>query len=172
MMFRRHPSHPSILSCVVTVILLSWGAPTTLAAQTSGTGPTLEVPFGRPGIPQRLLGPLFPILRRLQLTTDQRQQVQQILQGHRDDVRALVQRATEARQPLFAAVYVEPIDEGAIRDRSGAAAAVEADLAVLRATIRTEIYGVLTPDQQTGVTELLKRFVERRRAETHLTSPF
>jgi Spy/CpxP family protein refolding chaperone len=171
MLSRRNPRlNRLILTSAFTVIGLS-GRPTTLTAQIPDTGGMLDAPFARPGIPQRLLGPLFPVLRRLQLTADQRQQIQHILQGHRDEVRALVRRALEARRPLFAAVYIEPFDERTIRDRSAAVATVQADGAVLRATIRTEIFGVLTPDQQTRAIELLKRFVQRR-AEADVPSPF
>jgi Spy/CpxP family protein refolding chaperone len=63
---------------------------------------------------------------------------------------------------LFAAVFLEPFDEGVIRDRSSNVAAVQADEAVLRATIRNEIFGVLTPEQQSRAIELLKRFVQHR----------
>jgi len=161
-----------ILSSVLGVSLLNVSAPTTVLAQAPDAGQRLGELSGRPGMPQRLLGPLFPILRRLQLSEDQRQQVRQILQGHRDDIRALMQREMEARRPLFAAVYIEPFNEVTVRDRSAAVAALQADGAVLRATIRTEVFGVLTTEQQTHATELLKRFVERRRGEADLTSPF
>lgn len=173
MTFRRNATtYRLILSCVVAVILTGVGASNVLVAQASDMQGALEFPFGRPGIPQRLLGPLFPVLRQLQLTGDQRQQILQILRTHRSDAQALLKRAVEARRPLFAAVYVEPFDEATIRDRSVAVAAVQADAAVLRATIRTEIFGVLTPDQQTRAIELLKDFVQRKRAEAGSTSPF
>src|SRR6516225_5778230 len=156
-MFRIHALSPTILCAALTVAVVSVATPPLLRAQPQDTAPGLEIPLGRPGLLQRVLGPLFPILRRLQVTPDERQQIQQILQGHRDEIRALVQRFLEARRPLFAAVYVEPFDEATIRDRSAALAAVEADAAVLRGTVRTEIFGMLTPDQQTRATDLLKR---------------
>jgi len=164
-MFRIHALNPTILCAALTVAVVSVATPPLLRAQPQDTAPGLEIPLGRPGLLQRVLGPLFPILRRLQVTPDERQQIQQMLQGHRDEIRALEQRLIEARRPLFAAVYVEPFDEGTIRDRSATAAAVAADAAVLRATVRTEIFAVLTPDQQTRAMVLLKRFELRHRAD-------
>jgi Spy/CpxP family protein refolding chaperone len=152
-------------------VTLTLATPTVAGAQTPDQEPMFDSLFGRPGIPARLLGPLFPILRRLELTADERQQIRAILQGHRDDFRALIRRAMDARRPLFAAVYLDPFDEAAIRDRSANVAAVEADEAVLRATIRTQIFDVLTPDQQSRAIELLKRFVQERRRDDG-SSPF
>jgi len=155
----------SVLRAAVALTLLSLVAPPLVRAQTSDTGRALDAPFGRPELPRRTLGPLFPILRRLQLTPDQRDQIKQILQGHRAEIRDLVRRAIEARRPLFEAVYLDAFDEGVIRDRSAALAAVEADAAVLRATIRTQVFAVLTPDQQARAIEALNRFEHRRSAE-------
>lgn len=151
-----------VLRAVVALTLLSLAAPPLIRAQGPDTGPALDAPFGRLELPRRILGPLFPILRRLPLTPDQREQIQQILQGHKEEIRSLVRRAIEARRPLFEAVYLDTFDEGAIRDRSAAVAAVEADAAVLRATIRTQVFAVLTPEQQTRAIEALKRFEHRR----------
>src|ERR1700737_1396929 len=153
----------TIVSGVLAVAFLSVVAPVIVRAQIADGGPALDAPFERPGAPARLLGPLFPILRRLQLTPDQRGQVRQILLGHREDFRNLIQRAVKGRKALFRAVYLDPFDEGVIRDRSADVAAVQADEAVLRATIRTEIFGVLTPDQLARAIKALERFAQHGR---------
>ena len=114
----------TIVSGVLAVTFLSVVAPAIVRAQIPDGGPALDAPLGRPGAPARLLGPLFPILRRLQLTPDQRGQVRQILLGHREDFRNLIQRAVKGRKALFSAVYLDPFDEGVIRDRSADVAAV------------------------------------------------
>jgi Spy/CpxP family protein refolding chaperone len=162
----------SIVGGVLAVNLLSLDAPAMLRAQVPDTGSTLDSPFGRAGAPARFLGPLFPILRRLQLTPDQREQVRQILQGHRPDFQILLQRAMKARRALFGAVYLDPFDEGIIRNLSADVAAVQADEAVLRATIRTQIFDVLTPEQQARAIEALKRFEHLRRREFDSSSLF
>jgi Spy/CpxP family protein refolding chaperone len=153
----------TIVSGVLAVTFLSVVAPAIVRAQTPDGGPALDASLGRPGAPARLLGPLFPILRRLQLTPDQRGQVRQILLGHREDFRNLIQRAVKGRKALFSAVYLDPFDEGVIRDRSADVAAVQADEAVLRATIRTEIFGVLTPEQLARAIKALERFQQHGR---------
>ena len=155
----------SVLAPALALMLFSLAAPSLGRAQTTDTGPSLDAPMGRPGLLRHVLGPLFPILRRLQLTPDQRDQIKGILQGHREEIRGLVQREVEARRPLFEAVYIDPFDESVIRDRSAAVAAVEADAAVLRATIRTQIFAVLTPDQQARAIEALRRFEQHRHME-------
>jgi Spy/CpxP family protein refolding chaperone len=153
----------TIVSSVLAVTFLSVAVPAIVRAQIPDGGPAVDTPFGRPGGPARLLGPLFPIVRRLQLAPDQRGQIRQILLGHREDFRNLIQRAVQARKALFSAVYLDPFDEGVIRDRSADVAAVQADEAVLRATIRTEIFGVLTPDQLARAIKALQRFEQHGR---------
>jgi Spy/CpxP family protein refolding chaperone len=162
----------SIVGGVLAVNLLSLGAPAILRAQVPGTGLALDSPFGRAGAPARLAGPLFPILRRLQLTPDQREQVRQLLQGHRPDFQTLLQRAMKSRRALFGAVYLDPFDEVGIRNLSADVAAVQADEAVLRATIRTQVFEVLTPEQQARAIEALKRFEHLRREEFDFSSSF
>jgi Spy/CpxP family protein refolding chaperone len=162
----------SVVGCVLAVNLVSFGAPALLRAQVPDIGPTLDLPFGRAGAPARLLGPLFPILRRLQLTPDQREEVRQILQGHRPDFQRLLRLAMRSRRALFVAVYLDPFDESAIRNLSADVAAVQADEAVLRATIRTQIFEVLTPEQQARALEALQRFEHFPRAEFDSSSLF
>jgi Spy/CpxP family protein refolding chaperone len=153
-----------IVSSALAATLLSLSVQTIVRAQTPDGDQMVDSAFGRPRGPARLLGPLFPILRRLNLPPDERSQIRQIVQAHRADFQMLIRRATEARRALFEAVFLDRFDEAVIRDRSAATAAVEADEAVLRATVRTEIFAVLTPEEQARATEALKAF-ERRRLE-------
>ena len=117
-----------------------------------GRGPGGAGGLGRLGGPGRG-GPIgrgmlaLPI-ERLDLTDAQRQQVRTVMQSHDDDLRALNERARAAHQALQAAVVADVVDEGAIRARSADVGSVEADLAIARARIRSEVLQLLTPEQR------------------------
>jgi len=87
-------------------------------------------------------------VRRLGLTTDQQTKIRGILAGHADEILAQRKAGAQSRQALHAAQIAQPIDENAIRDRAKDLGAVRADGAVLLAKIRSEIWPILTPEQQ------------------------
>ena len=94
------------------------------------------------------------MLRQLDLTDAQKQQIGGVMQSHAAELKSLGDRMAQARQALGKAVNADTIDEGAIRDASTAVGAVEADMAVARAHIRAEVLQVLTPDQQAKAKQL------------------
>ena len=98
-------------------------------------------PGGRLGM-LRMLGP------RLGLTDAQKDQVKTIAQSHRDEWKALADRARTAHEALRDAVTAETVDEALIRQRSADVAAVQGDLAVARARVHAEAFQVLTPEQK------------------------
>jgi periplasmic protein CpxP/Spy len=103
---------------------------------------------GRGG-PMGMLGPLGPmIMGRLNLSDAQRDQVKSIVEAHKTDFQAVGERAFAAHRALEAAISADTVDESAIRARSAEVATVEADMAVMRAQIRAEVWQILTPDQQ------------------------
>lgn len=111
-------------------------------------------PMGRrggPGGPDGALGPMM--LERLNLTTDQRDRVRQIMDSHRDEQRALGDRAMKARQALNDAM-TGTFDESAIRARSADMAAVDADMAVAQARVYGEVFQILTAEQQQQLKQL------------------
>ncbi len=69
--------------------------------------------------------------------------------GHRDEFKALSDRARTARQAQQAAMEQVPMNEQQVRAAATDIAAVEADMAVLRARVHEQVFSVLTPDQQT-----------------------
>jgi protein CpxP len=140
------------------------GTAIALRAQEGGEG------FGGPwpgrGMMGRrggLFGELRMGLRALNLTDEQRAQVRTVLQGHRDDVRALVQKGRAARRQLFDAASGSPVDENAVRAASTAVADAAADAAILRAKVRSEIFALLTPEQREKAETLKQQMRERRR---------
>jgi protein CpxP len=109
---------------------------------------------GGPGGPGRM-GPLGGLLGlhpelplpALNLTDAQREQVRTILQGHREEGEALMQRGHTALEALRKATE-STVDEGAAAQQGQALGAVIAEASVLRARVRGEIMAILTPEQQ------------------------
>jgi protein CpxP len=122
---------------------------------SGGPGPFMGRGRGGPGGPMGMMGPLSPmIMNRLNLTDAQRSQITSVLQAHSSDIKAVGGRASVARKALEAAISAATVDESAIRARSADVATVEADMAVMRAQIRAEVWQILTPDQQTQANTL------------------
>lgn len=124
-------------------------------------------PFGRggrgpggPGGPMGALGPMM--LGRLDLTSDQKDRVKQILDSHRDEQQALGKRAMAAHDALEAVVTTGTVDEGLIRARAADVAAVEADETVFRARVYSEVLQILTSDQQAKLKTMQTDMQQRR----------
>ena len=115
---------------------------------------------GGPGGPGGgALGPMM--LERLELTTDQRDRVRQILDSHRDEQKAIGDRAMKAHEALQE-VVTGTFDESAIRARAADVAAVDADVAVAQARVYNEVLQILTADQQQKLKKLQADMKERR----------
>jgi Spy/CpxP family protein refolding chaperone len=116
--------------------------------------------FGRRG-PGGPMGE-FGLLRGLDLTEDQRAQVRQVMQSHRDEFRAVGERLRAAQRAQQDAVTATPFDEQAVRARAAEVAAAQADEAVLRAKVHSDVFAVLTPEQQAKAAELKAQREQRR----------
>ena len=115
---------------------------------------------GGPGGPDGgALGPMM--LERLDLTTDQRDRVRQILDSHRDEQKAIGDRAMKAHEALQE-VVTGTFDESAIRARAADVAAVDADVAVAQARVYSEVFQILTSDQQQKLKKAQADMKERR----------
>lgn len=113
--------------------------------------------FGRGGF-----GGELGLLRRLDLSDAQRTQVRQVMEGHRDELRAVGERLAAARKAQHDAVTAATLDEQAVRAKSAELAEVMADAAVLRARVHSEVFAVLTPEQQAKAAELKTEREARR----------
>ena len=58
-------------------------------------------------------------------------------------------------------INADAIDESTIRARSADVATIEADMAVMRAQIRAEVWQILTPDQQQQAKTLQAQMQQR-----------
>ena len=119
---------------------------------------------GGPGGPGRGgpgRGSPMMLLRGLDLTETQKDQVKSITQSHADERKALGDRARTAHQALQAAITAESVDEALIRQRSADVAAVEADMAVAEARAHAEVWQILTSEQKARAKEFQARAQER-----------
>jgi Spy/CpxP family protein refolding chaperone len=112
-------------------------------------------PGGRMGGPLGGLLGLHPDLplAALNLTDAQREQVRTIMQGHREEGQALMQKGQSAIEALRKATE-GTVDEGAAGQQGQAVGAVIAEAAVLRAKVRGEILAILTPEQQAEASKI------------------
>lgn len=151
-----------------TVLTVGLAGAAYVSAQNSRSGPPAGIGGpggfspgrgrGGPGGPGGILGPAF---QHLDLTDAQKTRVKEILDSHRDEMRTLGDRAMAAHQALAAATSAESFDEATVRTRAAEAAAVDADMAVLRARAFNEAYQILTPDQQKQFKQLRAEMPQR-----------
>jgi len=97
--------------------------------------------MARPNLQQQLF-------RGIRLDEAQRTKVRDINERSRAQLQELNTRLRDSRRALNQARAAEVIDEGAIRKSASAVASAESDLAIARGRLRTELLGVLTPNQQ------------------------
>lgn len=102
--------------------------------------------------------------RQLGLTAEQRAQMKSIREQHQAEFRALGEKLRAAHQAQRNAIEAVPADEATVRATSAEVATVQGEFAVLRARVHTELYQVLTPEQQAKAKEL-RAEREKRRAE-------
>ena len=125
---------------------------------------------GRPGMMGRM-GP--PLLEQLQLSGDQRTQIEAIFAGGRDPIHPLAQQLREKRAALGEAARALPFDETLVRSLAQQAGDLQAEMTVSRVQIANQLRGVLTEDQRTRLSQLraerLQQFKEWRRQ--HMARP-
>jgi len=136
------------------VTLMSAGAVALFAQGQPGRGPGGgAAPFGPGGPGGRGFAAGFA-LGQLDLSDAQKQQVRAIMQRHREQSRATMERVQEAMQAQRAAINAVPVNEAAVRQASAALAAVQADAAVEQARLHADIFSILTVEQQEKAKQL------------------
>ena len=137
---------PHLLTLSVFVILAVIGG---AAVAAQGSGPRRGA---RVGMAQRALD----------LTDAQREQIRQLAQKNREQMRALTDRAEAAREAAREAVDVASFSEEQSRAAAEEVAAAQVELAVHRARSRSEVYALLTPEQQQRAQDLRDRLQQRQ----------
>jgi protein CpxP len=123
--------------------------------------------LGGPGGP----GLAFMALRRLDLTDAQKAQVKTIIESHQDEARALADRGRKARLALQTAITGETFDEATVRLKAADVAAVDADAAVAQARGFSEVYQILTSEQQARLKEMQANMQKRMEAGPRRRGP-
>jgi protein CpxP len=162
-----------ILMTMVAVVLAVAGTFATgsvLHAQRAHEGFGGFGGFGPGGFGHR---PGLAMLRQLDLTDQQRQQVRTIMQSHKADFQQIHQRIRAAFDAQHAAANATPADEATIRAKATEVGAAEGDLAVLMARVRAEVFQILTPDQQAKAQQLQQQRAQRmqERRQQHQQQP-
>jgi Spy/CpxP family protein refolding chaperone len=153
---------PTVIGFGVALVAVATLAIGVAHAQQAGTGRQHgQMATGGRGVMPR--GPLAMMrvgLAQLGLSAEQKQQVRGILQGRAAEFKGLGAQMRKARRAVNNAIANDET-ETAIRAASAELAKVEADLAVLRAGVRKQVFGVLTPEQQAKAKELRLKALER-----------
>ena len=87
------------------------------------------------------------VMQRLGLTPDQRMRMQAIRRSHDDDVIASGRRLRQARAALDGAIMNDNFSEEAVRRATDELVAAQGERIRLQARIRSQVRGVLTPEQ-------------------------
>ena len=109
-------------------------------------------------------------LRALNLSEAQQEQVRTLTQQYREQSRTAAERLRAAMDAQRKAVATMPVNEELIRSTARELADAQAEVAIQQARLRTEIFGLLTPDQQANA----KKFQAEREArsqERHQRQP-
>ena len=123
---------------------------------------------GRQGAYQRDLG--LP-LRALNLTDAQREQIRTLIQQRSDEHRQVGSRFRDAMEAQRKATEAVPFDEPAIRSTTQALVDAQTQLALQRAKLRSDIFALLTPDQQAQAVKLQSERDARRSERRGQTQP-
>ena len=130
--------------------LLIIGALAAGAAYAQGPGG----PGGRGGFGPRAFGGVGLPLRALNLSDAQEQQLRTLRQQFRDQSRSAAEKFRAAMLAQRNAVAAIPVDEPLIRSTSQALADAQTELALQQARLQSEIFGLLTPEQQAQAKKL------------------
>jgi protein CpxP len=121
----------------------------------------------------RRMGP--SLLEQLQVSDDQRSQIQSIFTDGRQTLRPLFLQLREKHAALQEAARDQPFDETLVRSQAQEIADVQARLIVARAQLRNQVLAVLTDEQKSRLSELraerLERFRNWRRQNQSTTGP-
>ncbi len=92
-------------------------------------------------------------LRGVDLTDAQKQQIQTLTKQTREQNRPVFERLRNADEAFEQAVNASPVNEQAISAAAQTRAMAQADVAIVQAKLRMQIFALLTPEQQAQVTQ-------------------
>lgn len=130
-------------------------------------GPRGGGPFGGRG-GRGPFGPGGLELNQLNLSDTQRQQVREIRERYREQTQQVAQRLNAVAEKQRQAIETLPVNETLITSATQDMTAAQVEMAIQEARLNSEIWSVLTPEQQGQATKLRaerKAQMEQRRQE-------
>jgi protein CpxP len=150
------------------IVVMTAGGAAALFAQGPGGPAGGPRQFGRGGPGERGFAAGFA-LGQLDLSDSQKQQVRDITQRHREQTQPLMQRLRQAMEVQRTAIQTTPVNESLVRSAAQDLAAVQADLAVEQARLRSDIFSILTAEQQEKAKQLEAQAQARMRERQQRT---
>ena len=131
-------------------------------AQGPGPGRGGRGGFGGPVGPG---GPGLP-LQALNLSETQQDQIKQLMQQYRQQDQNVGEQLRSAMEAQRKAMETLPVDEGLIRSTTQALVEAQTEMAIQQARLQSEIFALLTPDQQAQVRKLQAERDQRAQQRT------
>jgi Spy/CpxP family protein refolding chaperone len=116
-----------------------------------------QPPQGRPGPPGGGRGGGFPILRELNLSDAQREQIRSITQAQRGNANSPQNKLADLNKQLHLAVLADTPDTQKVEELKTSIAAASAEALTARVDVQTRIAQVLTPEQREQAREALAK---------------
>ncbi|MEZ4598584.1 MAG: Spy/CpxP family protein refolding chaperone [Syntrophotaleaceae bacterium] len=139
-----------ILTLGLIFVMVLTSAFTAMASRDGGRGRGDHQQRGK-GRLCAMKGPghsLARLLGQLDLTPEQEQQADRLIQANREKVQALRDQMTAVRSKLNQAMNPKTFDEKAVRQAAAEKARIQTEMMVNRAKTHQQIYALLTPEQQ------------------------
>lgn len=99
----------------------------------------------------------WQMFKGLNLTSAQKEQIKNIMKGHRKEFMEGKITTLQARQNLIAASTSSTFDQGAVQKAFSDMAAAQEKITILHAKVFSEVMTILTPDQQAVVHDRLAK---------------
>ena len=156
-----------LLIAAVAVLLGSALAKSQTAADTTPAAPTQHHGYAMHRTHGHMMGFYG---KALNLTDDQKTQMKAVMQKERPTMKPLFQQERQIDQQLRQ--YVEgPYDEVKVRALAALRSQVETELTVARTRIHSQMYQLLTPDQQSKLKEIEAKHQARMQQHMHEAPP-
>lgn len=102
----------------------------------------------------------------LDLTDEQEEQVEAIIEAERSSLQPLRDQMREARNELHAIVRSGSFDEAAVREVAARMSQTRTEMIVAKTRVKSKIYAVLTPEQQ-ELADKVEPMFEQKRGRHH-----
>jgi Spy/CpxP family protein refolding chaperone len=108
------------------------------------------------------------LMRRLNLTPEQRRRLREIRRQGEPETRELTRRVRLARRALDEAIYSDAVEDALVEQRARELSAAQASLVRLRAATELKVRRVLTPEQLQTFRDLRRRAQRRQSLQRRL----